>query len=154
MNESLARLLARVLDTSCGTLWWVREDLWEESSDDYRANPDRDGHPGLSVAERSLLLPSERVPLLIGFGNDRGPFIARGLSKHRGADAPTSFGQVVRPAPVPAQEWVKPAPDVGRGVLEGPGYWRSRVLLNHHKPRLTEKEREALETWLRKRKLL
>lgn len=148
-----AVFLSRILNTTLGTLWWVREDLWEDSGlagrAAYQAIPNRHGHPGVSLQpERHL--PFEPVPMTIGFSGDSGPVVAWGLSKQGGPHYPTSFGRYSFPGWIELEEFIQPAADAKRDQLTGSWWERARVSPNLHKPRLSESEQADLTRWMQR----
>jgi hypothetical protein len=68
--------------------------------------------------------------------------VAKGLSKNRGADWPTSFGRILRPARFTFQEINDFDETTGRKIRE-----------NTEKPKLTEPEEKMLRGYLKKKGL-
>lgn len=146
-----AALYEAVIDTSKGTLWWIREDVWIEAnarSGQRYTDSGRKGHPGLSWAARSLLSPYEFVPMLEGTTAGRGPVIVRGMAAEE-PDRETFFG-VLLSDPLPASVFIG-----GRRHRdpneppEGPWWKAGQAKCNHAKPRITKEEMRHLDGWLK-----
>jgi hypothetical protein len=139
-----------------GTLWRIREDLWASlfsGRASYKAK--RQWHPGLSLRLTPVESILEYIPMLHGTSGDQGPVVVKGVTRHRGPDYVTSFGHIVRPAPVSAREIIEehrgvPPPDI-------PDYdplVRWRAVPNSDKPKLDEPEMQALAQWAKEKHLL
>lgn len=114
---------------------------------------DRVSHPGLSLAERSLLRIHEAIPMLEGFSGDYGPMVVRGMTSFNDPDYATSFASLA-PAAIPGLDFVRRARDADPQEVTGHWSRRSRVIGNQHKPRIDEKEAEQLRLWLKEKDLL
>ena len=158
MQRRLERLLQLCLDVSFGTVWRVREDLWRETFRAHRQRYDEDGtrcwHPALSLREQPVTSLHEYVPMLFGATGEHGPVVVRGLSYERGPAHPTSFGRILRPAPLSVREITSPAPDAPADRLTGRWFERSRVSRNAHKPKLDQGELDDLRAWAQRRGLV
>ena len=155
-KDRLSRLLKACLDIALGTVWRVRESLWKDSfrQQGQPYDSDRDWHPGVSLRTVPLTCVNEYIPMLYGSSGDEGPVVARGLSCERGAQHPTSFGKIVRPAKVSLKDAHTKGRDTGSGKLEGRLIDRSPVSANLDKPRLSEEELADLRQWATSRNLL
>jgi hypothetical protein len=145
-------LLLRILDTSLGTLWWVREDTLiaahQRLGHDY-VDSDRRGHPTLSIARHSLLAAYHAVPMLQGGSTQHsGAFAVHNLTP----DRKSSYFSALCPVLIQGHEFLSPAPDhkrtTDRSSAEGPWWQRSTVTANWHKLKLSETESEHLRRWL------
>lgn len=126
------------LDTSLGTLWWVRENIWAENIPNY-GRSDRKLHPGLSVNEAKAFENSQYVPLLHGTSKNHASCLTvRDLDEKKSV---TFFGHI-RPVKIGSSLFTLYSDDPG---------WtrRAAVVRNHHKPWITDGEEEQLLKWLR-----
>ena len=158
MQHRVEQLLRLCLDTTFGTVWRVREDLWRETFRTVRQRYDEHGtrgwHPSVSLREFPPTSLNEFIPMLHGTTGTAGPVVVRGLTPELGTAHPTSFGQIVRPAPIALREMTSPAPDASPDGLTG--YWsdHKRVASNSHKPKLDSEELDCLRAWATRRGIL
>lgn len=131
------------LDTSLGTLWRVRENVWAEKIANYSSN--RKFHPGLSVNEAKAHEGREYVPLLHGTSRHHGNcVVVLGFTKDE-PEHRTYFGQI-RPAKIEASLFTSGATTLWR---DDPDWTRrAAVVLNHDKPWISEIEEAELLLWL------
>ena len=141
-------LLARLLDVMFGTVWWVREDVWQEQLAGYDQDSERMAHPGVSLRVKPATGLGEAVPLLHGTTSTAGPVVVRGLTaEYAACGEVTSFGRLVVPASLRVREFVTAAPDADPEVLAGPWSIRRRVIPNWYKLQLTPPETYRLWEW-------
>lgn len=152
--DRVRRLLAIAVDVSLGTVWRVREDVWDDRIRSYDHESTRMWHPGVSLRLKPLVNLQEAIPLLHGTSGEQGPVVARGLTEECGPNHATSFGHLIRPAQVGADHLVEPDPSADPRETDGPWFRRKRVAANLHKPRFDPSERAELESWARERGLL
>jgi hypothetical protein len=107
----------------------------------------REWHPGVSLRAAPLTFVNEFIPMLHGSSGDHGPVVARGLSREKGPNYPTSFGGIVRPARVCFKDASAKMRAPGKRDLEGRMICRSPVSANLDKPRLSEAELADLRSW-------
>ena len=136
------------LDTSLGTLWWVREDEWAKKIANYSSN--RDSHPGLSISEAKAECPSY-VLMLHGRSQRSGDSVViRGMTridpKHL-----TYFRQIgPANARIDASLFTSWTTALGH---DDPDWTRhTAVVLNHDKPWISADEEKELIRWLAKRR--
>jgi hypothetical protein len=155
-KKRLSRLLSACLDMSLGTVWRVRESLWKDCfrQQGQRYDSDREWHPGVSLRVMPLTCVNEFIPMLHGTSGYHGPVVARGLSLEKGADHPTSFGGIVRPAKVCFKDANAHTQDPENVDLEGRMIDRLPVSANLDKPRLSEAELADLRRWAEAHSLL
>lgn len=146
--DLLGTLLSTCLDVSFGTLWWVREDLWRETLENYDPDSGRKGHPGMSLRDEPLQAVRELIPMLIGI-TAWGPVAVRGLSR-REPHRVTHFGANLTPAPIPTVELLKLASDADLTLLTGHWYQRKRAIPNLEKPKCDAAELADLKRWIAK----
>lgn len=131
------RALRALCDMTRGSLWWVRERIWEKNlgSRYKRPKKERQGHFGLNIRMAPPESPYEQMPMLHGTSGRKGPVVAKGLSTDTPPDYCTSFGHLG-----PAEMKI--------------GDFRSQgIQPNRHKPRLDSGEMAVLSAWLEKRGL-
>jgi len=139
-EEVHGRRLAMLLNTTVfigyGSLWWVKEDVWESAlaKQEYRRRMDRDAHPGLCIMKDKVFSTTLNAvaPMLHGSSNRNirsGQLTVRDLVA--GRRKPTYFGHL-RP--------------VGLGLRDFMN--RDRIRRNTHKPALAQNERDALNFYL------
>lgn len=155
-KDRLSRLLKACFDMALGTVWRVRESLWKDSfrqqGQPYDSN--REWHPGVSLRTAPLTCVNEYIPMLHGSSGDAGPVVARGLSRERGTQHPTSFGRILRPANISLKDPHLKERVSGSEKLEGRLIDRSPVSANLDKPRFNEEELADLRRWANSRNLL
>lgn len=147
-------LLASCLDVSLGTLWHIREDRGKEQliPCDFRSR--RTWQLGLSLRTRPLRSLVEFVPMLHGTSGDQGPVVARDLTQEMGPNHSTSFGRLVFPARISAQE-IAPRSKPSQGE-RGAGAWihNRHIHTNAWKPCLENGELKQLKAWAHSRRLI
>ena len=154
-DKRLSAMLATCLDTSMGTLWKVREDIWKaELSKVVRYVAKRHSHPGLSIRIRPVTSVYERIPMLHGTSGSQGPLVVKGLTRARGPNYPTTFGRIVKPASILGRELVDVADEPPFEVGPHSPLRYRRVLQNGDKPRVSDRELQSLKTWARKKNLI
>jgi len=92
--------------------------------------------------------------MLHGTSGDQGPAAARGLTQKMGPNHSTSFGRLVFPARISAQEiTARSKPSQGE---RGAGHWihHRRIRPNAWKPRLENEELKQLKAWAHSRRLI
>lgn len=121
-----------------GSVWWVKEQLWQEALPMHDPFSNRDGHPGLSVWRHQTPLPEyQRVPLMLG------------VSKHRGAKDPISFVLGDKKRPRGYRTWF-----VGKvGAIPARWFLTKAVRPYRGTRQLGEEDLKRLETWCRKKGL-
>lgn len=125
--------MQKVLDYSFGTLWWVREELWEKVNPNFVAK--RKHHPGLSLAGGRFAGRPGVVPMLVGTSKCREPALR--VSNLRD---PELYGKrvthftLLRPCNLKLRHF---------------GHKKRGIEMNRDKPRINDKERENLERLLR-----
>ena len=131
------------MNTSRGTLWWVKEEVWDEAADaqHLKYGSDREGHPGLSI--RSPKKPAgATIPMLYGSSSAAR---AAGWSESirvRGLDQKntchlTNFGQVFAPVCIARQQIHQQRWTPGHVAYPVPG-----------KPRLDADEQSQLDRYI------
>jgi hypothetical protein len=155
-HDRLSDMLEWAFDTSLGTNWFVREDLWKERLDKYDKTNTRRCHPGLSMRSTRVAHFYETVHMLHGtsYREDLycGPIQVRGLTKKRGDDHITCFGLHI--APVLMREIAQKDPNGDSDILEGDPFASKKVLRNLHKPVLNDEEMQHYKAWLKAKGLL
>jgi len=146
-QERLERLL-ELAGIESGTLWKVREDIWMDAFD-YESG--RKHHPGLCLRERKTANFYEPIPMLQGGSKQRNfdDIAVKGFGAGKSEHSMTYFGGQV--APVPVQQFVKPAEDWDRDQVEGNWWESSQVVANPDKHRLDEAEMSQAVTWAKRR---
>lgn len=148
-------MLGRLLDVTFGTVWWVREDLWQERVAAYDQHSERACHPGVSLRVKPATGMADAVPMLHGTTGAAGPVVVHGLTaEYAACGEVTSFGRLVAPAWLRVSEFVTAAPDAAPEVLEGPWFVRRRVIPNWYKLQLTPPEPFRLWEWAESRDLI
>ena len=157
-QERLSDLLEWALDTSLGTLWLVREDVWKQrlQHNDYDQGSTRRFHPGLSMRVKKARYLHEAVPMFHGtsYRSDCycGPIHVRGLTREMGEDHITCFGDHI--APILMQEIALKDPAASLECCEGDMLATKKVIANLHKPRLNNDEMHHYKTWLKAKGLI
>ena len=130
-RKRLWKILQAHFDASFGTVWWISNEIAKERLSEYRESKgwDRVDHPYVSTFDIPTM---EFVPMLFGTSGSEGPVVARGLTKKRGQDYATSFGQIIQPALLSADEIV----------------YRRGVRQEEHKRRFNDTELAALKSWM------
>ena len=128
-----------LLATDFGTLWWVREDLWRRSYPHYQS--DRPAHPAVSVRSGTARIDFSYVPMLHG-RSERSDIAILGMNRYH-PERPTYFGHILKPAQIGFSEFTAQTnnPNIDQ--------WENYVgiVVNHHKPRVTEDEEQVLRDW-------
>lgn len=151
-EERLNRLVDLLFDFGFGTVWCIREDLWQEMAPQYDQQSTRSWHPGVSTRRGGALALYEAFPVLHGSSHP-GPVPVKGLTKERGEDHIAYFGRFIFPTFLNVAE-VASADSSDRSKTHGYWFEHSRAVANVHKPRLSEAEMDQLETWLTNMELL
>ena len=127
-EERRFRALDFLLDYSKGTLWRVKDRIWDNAIKDFVWK--RKEHPGLSIGRRRMVSLYDTVPMLIGTTKNPGRSIPvkNFYGDPESKDRITHFG-VLRPGLIRFDEF---------GASEG-------VRGNSAKPRLDESEMEELD---------
>lgn len=126
------RALDCFLDYSKGTLWWVKDRLWDEAIPGFVMK--RKGHPGLSLSRRKAAGLYDIVPMAIGLTKQvTGGLAVKNISEpvSPGKARITHF-EVLRPRRIRFD---------GFGTAEG-------VVPNVYKPRLDRNESARLDKFL------
>ena len=148
-------MLGKLLDVTFGTVWWVREEVWQEQMVGYDQNSERACHPGVSLRVKPATGLADRVPLLHGTTSAAGPVVVRGLTaEYAACGEVTSFGRLVAPAQLRVSEFVTAAPEADPDVLAGPWFVHRRVIPNWYKLQLTPPETFQLWEWAEGRDLI
>ena len=133
-----------ILDTSLGTLWWVREDVWQSKIHSYDRRSTRDSHPGLSVDESKPDQRKSYAQMIHGRSDRRGSsFCVCGLTK-RERDRIAYFGQI-HPVPIDARLFTRETTALRPDDPDWTG--RVAIVANNYKPRLTPDEHEEFVRW-------
>lgn len=142
-SEYLRRKEDESLDTSRGTLWWVKEEVWKDAADVQRLDygSAREGHPGLSI--RSPKKPAgATIPMLYGSSSKARPtdwnefILVRGLDEQNPSHL-TYFGQVFAPVCISRQQIHRQRWTPGHVAYPVPG-----------KPRLDADEQSQLDRYI------
>lgn len=118
-----------LLDYSKGTLWWVKDRLWNEAIPGFVMK--RKGHPGLSLSRRKSAGLYDLVPMAIGVTKTvKDGLAVRNISEQSvsGKDRLTHFA-VLRPCRIRFNDF---------GMADG-------VSPNAYKPRLDRSESARLD---------
>lgn len=154
-NKRLSAMLATCLDTSIGTLWRVREDIWvNQLRNAIRYRAQRKWHPGLSLRRRSAASVYEYIPMLHGSSGRRGPVVVKGITREKGPDYDCSFGRIVRPAAILGRELVDAADEPPFEIAPHSRLRYRRVVQNCDKPRISDHELQSLKAWAKRRHLI
>lgn len=131
------RALRALCDMTRGSLWWVREAIWEKNLGARYRRPkeDRKGHFGLNIRLAPPDSPYEQMPMLHGTSGRSGPVVATGLAADKPSDYCTSFGHL------------------GPAEMEIGDFRKQGIMPNRHKPRLDSAEMVVFSAWLEKRGL-
>jgi hypothetical protein len=165
MSINLENLLSRLEpDVSFGTVWRVKESLWQKCVSDYDQRSKREQHFGVSI----LRLPptqssaSGYLPMLHGSSEESAKrteyeeakldfFYARGLSQERGNEYPTFFGHLA-PVKLPKEEISDiPLPDNPDEIDLDWEFNQKCIRPNAYKRRLSKNEKSHLANWLRRK---
>lgn len=131
-EERRFKALDVLLDYSKGTLWWVKDRIWDEVIPEFKKK--RQGHPGLSISRRRAQSLYDVVPMLIGTSKYPGRSVkVSNLRNPEEAGERTTYFSVLRPYPIRFNEF---------GSSEG-------VCANSHKPRIDKCEAQQLDVFLR-----
>lgn len=165
-NQRRAIIVSGLVDVSFGTMWWVRDWLWElviPRSLCYHRNRKKKEHPGISILDAPPPCQSP-VPMMHGT-TPKGDQVRQSSVLVAGFSAEdllqlTSFGHLIRPNLLPQvwighfpvdksafrREWVQifgadsvPPPDVP-----------DRIRSVHHKPKATPQECAQLLEFLKR----
>ena len=129
-EERRFKALDFLLDYSKGTIWWVKDRLWNAAIPNFVVK--RVHHPGLSLARDKAEGLYSMVPMAIGTTKNPGSgFPVDGLSEEGTHEGPSYFS-VLRPCPLRFNEF---------GSAEG-------IEQNAVKPRLTRDELSRLDRFL------
>lgn len=150
-----AKFLVTILDTSLGTLWWLREDLIEEShkrlGKAYSAGARR-GHPAISLSPHSLYALHHACPMLQGFSRDKGHgYKLTGITTE--TERATYFSALF-PVLVSGKDFLKAAEDADREQLVGKFFDRCRVHPNINLLKLTAEQMRGFRVWLERKGLV
>jgi hypothetical protein len=151
-SSLLRQITFRLCNPVFGSVWRIREDLWQETLPNYDPSSRRLWHPGVSLLNPiANTIELDWTPMLYGSTGQSGPVLVRGLTEEKGPNHPTSFGIIATPAPIGMAEFGSRAPDSDPGTLTAYLLERKRILYNWHKPRLAASELEELEQWAKTR---
>ena len=137
VEERRFKALDFLLDYSKGTIWWVKDRLWEQVVPGFVRK--REGHPGLSICRRRAEGLFSVIPLLLGTTRPpRECFVVEGVTESPAGEPPRrSCFSLLRPFPLRFGEF---------GDADG-------ISMNAYKPRLTPGEESRLDGFLRKKGL-
>ena len=145
-------------DLSAGTLWRVREDVWEKNLRVSEYTSNRKWHPGLSIlAKKNTQNDNEEtVPLLFGTSGKKGKILVRGISndKKYGKTHTCVFGKIIAPIALSKEKlWEQ---EIIYGLFhsnlnEKNWFEEFEVIPNREKPRLDSGEQEQLEKFLKEK---
>jgi hypothetical protein len=141
-----------LFDYMAGSLWKVREDLWQAKlGDKYDQNSTRQWHPGLSI-KQGRITSYEAIPILFGTssGDKFSSIIVKNVTEEEGAEKKTYFGKFIAPMQV-ADITGQNSPKTDK--LVGYNLELKQIVINHHKPKLTGSEMNQLEQWINKKGL-
>jgi hypothetical protein len=132
----MSAFIFKKLDTSLGTLWWVRENVWKDEIPFYYFT-NRNSHPGLSISEAKALESRAYVPMLHGTSKRKGNCVAVwGLTRVE-REHFTYFGQI-KPAKIDACLFTSWTTALGP---DDPDWTRhAAIVLNRDKPWISSKE--------------
>lgn len=132
------------LDTSFGTLWWVREAEWTRTLRQYASARNRKSHPGLSLNEMTGPQLPHYVLMLHGRSDRQRDCVAvRGL-KREDRERIAYFGQL-GPVRIDARLFTRWTIALEH---DDPSWTRNAaVIRNHDKPQLTPHEESELRRW-------
>ena len=156
MSTPLDRLRSfalATLDFTLGTLWRVREDLWQQAIPStgrgYDSSGSRLWHPGLSIRKAPPVGLHEMVPMLHGRSSKGKGVAVSGITECGGESYKTYFGSIA-PAPVPVARAFR-GDKLGDGK-KPEGHWNQwgALVRNHWKPRIEDDELAALRDFLRR----
>jgi hypothetical protein len=145
-------------DVSLGTLWRVKESVWKDKLPSfYVAKEKTKMHPGLSISKYDASEADDVIPLLHGTTSPKGPVVVKGISNDNEKykeNHKCSFGQIIFPALIPKkkmEEFDRSTTVFDPGL--GPKWTEEfDVIPNRYKPRITSKEREQLDSYLKRKK--
>lgn len=134
-----------ILDTSLGTLWWIREDVWISKIQDYHSN--RRSHPGMSVSESSFTQAKEYVQMLHGRSRRHGSSVTvQGLEGNH-PDRITYFHSI-GPAAVRIEARYFTPKTTELRPNDPDWTEHAAIVANNSKPRINPDEKEELLRWL------
>ena len=123
-----------------GTLWIIKDKVWEKTIEDYDAK--RIGHPGLAISRKKYKSLFDTVPMMIGTGHySRGGFWVEGVVPYLKKKNKLTFFNVVRPRLIPEDE---AQPLAIQGFMGN----NDEIKRNTAKSKLNQEEMERLETYL------
>ncbi len=155
LAERQTALLATCVSTGFGTLWRVREDLWADKlANVVRYVAKRQWHPGVSLRIKPATSLFEYIPMLHGTSGAEGPVVVSGITLHKGPDHKTSFGRILKPAPVCCGEIFEVSKSPVADVPKDDALRSRRVAPNCDKSRVDVDEEQSLVEWARGKGLL
>lgn len=132
IEERRFKALDFLYDYSKGTLWWVKDRLWNEAIPNFVLK--RKGHPGLSLSRQKLEGLYDPVMMAIGLTKTvKGGFAVRNITEPvQGSQPRMTHFDVLRPCRIRFNEF---------GAANG-------VSRNDYKPRLDRNELKRLNKLL------
>jgi hypothetical protein len=137
-----------------GTLWKVKENVWELKLKSYK-KPKKltRWHPGLSLGSNKHSIQREETASLLHGTSDRGgPIVVKGISKENGPKYKTFFGHIIHPILLPLSKLQQS--DLNSGPfgtkLDPLWYQEYDVVPNRHKPRLDKGEHQQMLNFLKR----
>lgn len=145
-DERVLELLKALLDISRGTLWFVKDQLWEKAIPDFVVK--RKGHAGLSLGMQKVESLQDMMPMLIGTSKTGGSaFYATGVFAWEKHPRRTYFS-AIRPCLQTSYRTAAPKLGVKDFLGQDP-----LVERNHDKPSLDGEEMGRFEEFLKNRGL-
>lgn len=131
-SERRFQALSFLLDYSRGTLWRVKDRIWDKVIEGFVMK--RKEHPGLSLGRKKLASLYDTIPMLIGTSKKHGrSLVVRDFYEDSDSTGKVTYFCVLRPYPIRFDEF---------GSSE-------RILHNITKPRLDDNEMKQLDYMLK-----
>lgn len=131
-DERRFKALDFLLDYSKGTLWRVKDQIWDKVIEGFVMK--RKEHPGLSIGREKVASLYDIIPMLIGTSKRHGKsLMVRDFYEDSASSGKVTYFSVLRPYPIRFSEF---------GSSE-------RVIQNSAKPRLDDNEMKQLDYMLK-----
>lgn len=132
LEERRFNALSFLLDYSKGTLWRVKDQIWDKVIEGFVMK--RKEHPGLSIGRKKVASLCGIIPMLIGTSKKHGrSLVVRDFYEYSASTGKVTYFNVLRPYPIRFSEL---------GSSE-------RVIQNSAKPRLDDNEMRQLDYMLK-----
>ena len=146
-------------DVSAGTLWRVRDDVWEKNLEVANYYAKRKWHPGLSILFKNNEqdgTKDDTVPVLFGTSGKSGKILVKGISNEEKYDKNHTcvFGKILAPITISKNKLLEQEIKYGlfhADLNEREWFKEFEVIPNREKIRLDPSEHKQMEKFLKEK---